>query len=176
MIDLHKESGGAVPRIISIVDTPSWTKARVGVLLEGHSAVEQHFGRLLLLNGVEADVPVREFFSLTPELVGTTLFELQDWYSQECDGAWEHQYGISVLTLDNPGWRVHIELTGTSLQGVSFEPVRDLEHPRLWFSAEVSACQFRGACGPDLLPALLAIFLRWTHRVGSGPVVASPVE
>jgi hypothetical protein len=31
------------------------------------------------------------------------LKRLQDWYVSQCDGGWEHTYGISIDTLDNPG-------------------------------------------------------------------------
>jgi hypothetical protein len=33
-----------------------------------------------------------------------TLTWLQAWYAEQCDGDWEHQFGVSVETLDNPGW------------------------------------------------------------------------
>jgi len=29
---------------------------------------------------------------------------LQQWYSEHCDGAWEHGFGITIETIDNPGW------------------------------------------------------------------------
>jgi len=32
------------------------------------------------------------------------LEQVEDWYSSQCNGDWEHQYGISIDTLDNPGW------------------------------------------------------------------------
>jgi hypothetical protein len=28
---------------------------------------------------------------------------LEAWYASRCDGEWEHGYGISIETLDNPG-------------------------------------------------------------------------
>jgi len=38
------------------------------------------------------------------------LRELQDWYLSQCDGDWEHQNGINIVSLDNPGWTVDIAL------------------------------------------------------------------
>lgn len=35
---------------------------------------------------------------------------LQDWYCSQCNGDWEHGYGVSIETLDNPGWSLKIEL------------------------------------------------------------------
>ncbi|MFE2849501.1 Imm53 family immunity protein, partial [Streptomyces scopuliridis] len=29
---------------------------------------------------------------------------LQNWYTQQCDGDWEHEWGVKIATLDNPGW------------------------------------------------------------------------
>lgn len=36
------------------------------------------------------------------------ITQLQNWYKSQCDGIWEHEYGLDISTLDNPGWRVHI--------------------------------------------------------------------
>lgn len=35
---------------------------------------------------------------------------LENWYSSNCDGDWEHGYGIRIETLDNPVWAVRINL------------------------------------------------------------------
>ena len=29
---------------------------------------------------------------------------LQDWTKSQIDGDWEHELGISISLLDNPGW------------------------------------------------------------------------
>jgi ribosomal protein L37E len=34
------------------------------------------------------------------------LSKLSDWYAAQCDGDWEHEFGIHIGTLDNPGWSV----------------------------------------------------------------------
>lgn len=36
---------------------------------------------------------------------------LQDWYLSQCDGDWEHQLGIDIGTIDNPGWTVKVSLS-----------------------------------------------------------------
>ncbi len=46
----------------------------------------------------------------------TPLKSLESWYRKACDGIWEHSYGVTIETLDNPGWRVQIDLAGTSYQ------------------------------------------------------------
>lgn len=37
------------------------------------------------------------------------ISELVRWHTEKCDGDWEHQGGIAIGTLDNPGWSITIE-------------------------------------------------------------------
>ena len=36
------------------------------------------------------------------------LSYLTAWFARQCDGDWEHDLGIRIETLDNPGWAVDI--------------------------------------------------------------------
>ena len=36
--------------------------------------------------------------------------DLQKWYRSQCNGEWEHAEGISIGTLDNPGWSIEVSL------------------------------------------------------------------
>ncbi len=38
------------------------------------------------------------------------LGELQGWFLAHCNGDWEHSHGVSIATLDNPGWSIEINL------------------------------------------------------------------
>ena len=29
---------------------------------------------------------------------------LQGWYMAHCDDDWEHSFGVTIETIDNPGW------------------------------------------------------------------------
>ena len=49
---------------------------------------------------------------------------LQAWYATQCDGDWEHDYGVSIQTLDNPGWHLSVDLTETALAKAQFDPIR----------------------------------------------------
>jgi hypothetical protein len=44
------------------------------------------------------------------------LGELQHWFEEQCDGDWDHSYGVQIQNLDNPGWMVQIHLEGTALE------------------------------------------------------------
>ena len=85
---------------------------------------------------------------------------LQQWYLAQCDGEWEHSYGVHIATLDNPGWLIKIDLHGTALADVLFHSVAR-EHESDWFNCRRTDTQFVAAGGPLMLDELLAIFIRW---------------
>jgi Immunity protein 53 len=49
------------------------------------------------------------------------LASLQAWFQAQCDGDWEHQGGVIIETLDNPGWQVSVTLAGTSIAGATLK-------------------------------------------------------
>lgn len=99
----------------------------------------------------------------------TALAALERWYAAQCDGDWEHRYGVSIESLDNPGWRVHIDLVGTDLAGRQFDEVKDLEREDTWIHCLVEDGQFRGAGGPSMLRAIIETFLAWAVRGTPNP-------
>jgi len=52
------------------------------------------------------------------------LGELQAWFLAHCNDDWEHNNGVTITTLDNPGWWIEIDLTHTELETRSFPPTR----------------------------------------------------
>jgi hypothetical protein len=99
------------------------------------------------------------------------LQALQQWYLAQCDGDWEHGFGVSITTLDNPGWSLDIDLSGTELESRTFEPIQSLEHEAEWVSCKRTGRQFQGRGGPLMLDELISIFLRWAES--SSPTEAS---
>lgn len=86
------------------------------------------------------------------------LVWLQAWYAANCDGDWEHGYGVSIETIDNPGWRLTINLEGTALAGQSHE-WRQLERGgHDWLHWRVADDTFEAACGPLNLGEALSTF------------------
>lgn len=101
-----------------------------------------------------------------------SLTWLMGWYLAECNGDWEHSYGVKIDTLDNPGWNLKIDLRETHLQGKPFKKVEhgeiasDLEEWRRldsWWVADVKGDCFDAACGPLDLPAVIQIFRDWVE-------------
>lgn len=91
------------------------------------------------------------------------LRELQDWYLSHCDGNWEHKYGISIESLDNPGWTVDIGLANTELEGVPFADITDLAPEHEWLRCWSDGTSWHGAGGPLMLAPLLRRFLEWAR-------------
>jgi len=97
------------------------------------------------------------------------LTEIQDWYLSECDGDWEHQFGIKIGTLDNPGWSLDIDLEETELQEKPFIPNEKGVGPGVsnenpdWYACKVKDKKFVGRCGPSHLRTILRIFLDWKN-------------
>lgn len=89
------------------------------------------------------------------------LTRLQDWYVANCDGEWEHRYGVTIESLDNPGWRVTIDLTGTPLEDRDFDGVEIKRTEHDWLDGHVTDGKFVAGCGPRNLDELLTTFLDW---------------
>ena len=88
---------------------------------------------------------------------------LQEWYLAQCDGDWEHEFGVTIETLDNPGWRVTVSLQGTALEEVPFERVESNRSEHDWVRCWVDEQQFEAACGPRNLQEALEIFRKWAE-------------
>lgn len=57
-----------------------------------------------------------------------TLEVICNWFSSQCDGDWEHEYGIKIETVDNPGWVITIDITYTSLASRSESERQDISN------------------------------------------------
>lgn len=89
----------------------------------------------------------------------TALSRLQEWYQRQCDGDWEHSYGVKIDTLDNPGWLVTIDLTGTEW-GHLASPRKTVERSETdWIQSEITDGKFIGVGGAGNLEEVLELFL-----------------
>jgi len=92
------------------------------------------------------------------------LDRLQDWYLGQCNGDWEHQYGVKIDTLDNPGWDVEIDIRDTYLAGREFSKISiQRKEEDNWLLCWVNDEKFIGSCGPKNLEELLNVFFDWAN-------------
>lgn len=92
------------------------------------------------------------------------LKELNKWFESNCDGDWEHSYGITIETLDNPGWSVYINLYDTYLDDAPFEEISIDNGENDWLSCKVKDYIFIGMGDTKKLETILEIFLQWQKK------------
>jgi mRNA interferase MazF len=102
---------------------------------------------------------------LADYLFTNRLWGIQSWYTSQCNGEWEHQFGIRIDTLDNPGWALLVDLTGTALQSVNFEPLSENRSGSDWLSCKVEDRVFKAAGDSSKLETMLGTFIEWRRKV-----------
>jgi len=90
-----------------------------------------------------------------------SISRLEKWYASQCNGKWEHSYGIHIDTLDNPGWRMKIDLRGTRKRDFTLERQKITRAENDWIFCWIEGQQFHIACGPLNLSEAAEIFARW---------------
>jgi hypothetical protein len=86
---------------------------------------------------------------------------LEEWYSRQCNGEWEHGFGVSISTIDNPGWRASIDLRDTKKQASILDRVKLDRSEGDWIHYWVEKGKFELACGPLNLSEAIDIFVAW---------------
>ncbi len=105
------------------------------------------------------------------------LKKLQKWFIDNCDGDWEHTFGVKLVTLDNPGWMLTVDLENTNLDGLNFKTIQEnYESETDWILCRVEDGVFYGYGGAGQADRLVKIFLEqagsWVNRKGSsGPTI-----
>lgn len=90
----------------------------------------------------------------------------QGWYLSQCDGDWEHEFGVTIETLDNPGWSLRVDLAATELDGLGFQSVQYEASEHVWWSCKVEERQFVAYCGPQNLLDVIRVFREWRSNSG----------
>jgi hypothetical protein len=92
---------------------------------------------------------------------------IQDWFQRQCNGEWEHQNGVKIETLDNPGWLVKVDLVGTPLANKEFMPIQNGTESDgwpmsdRWIHCSIRDSVWQGAGDETKLEAILRAFLDW---------------
>jgi hypothetical protein len=83
---------------------------------------------------------------------------LEHWYKNECNGDWEHTYGISIQTIDNPGWSIQIDLSDTCYEKLEkfteSKEISDLD----WYVIKIKDEKFHAVGDPSKLDFLIGKF------------------
>lgn len=92
------------------------------------------------------------------------LLWIQKWYKEQCDGDWEHLYGVTIETLDNPGWSVDIELSDTIFEGNEFKTLQIHKEESDWIHCAIKDNVFRGRGDSNKLEKILMVFKEWVEE------------
>jgi hypothetical protein len=103
----------------------------------------------------------------------TGLEFLEGWYRAQCNGYWEHANGITIETLDNPGWMVTIDLAETALENHPMQSLRQERSEKDWIVCTVEGNKFRGQGDSNKLSDILEVFKKWAV---TKPVVAPATD
>jgi len=90
--------------------------------------------------------------------------KLQVILSHFADGDWEHGEGITIESLDNPGWMVRISLGGTFLENHDFAAIEVELSEKDWYVCRVEGGFFEGAGGVNNLGNIIDIFCNWFDK------------
>jgi hypothetical protein len=91
------------------------------------------------------------------------LRRLSQWYGDQCDGEWEHEFGITIETIDNPGWSVKVDLVDTTLAETAIPRLDEKKSESDWIVCYRDDSQFCGAGDPTKLEDILQYFLRYVE-------------
>jgi len=89
---------------------------------------------------------------------------LASWYGSHCNDDWEHTNGVAISTIDNPGWRLRINIFETILSDVEFPSVKIDRSDHDWVRCKVEGGFFEGAGGAHNLDELIMCFLEWAAK------------
>lgn len=94
----------------------------------------------------------------------STIKWLEEWYKSQCIDDWQHFYGVKIDTLDNPGWRVTIDLAETALVNIVFEEYDVINSDDDWIHCQVKGECFDGYGDPSKLEEIITIFKEWVEK------------
>jgi len=46
---------------------------------------------------------------------------IENWFAYKCNGDWEHENGIEIVSVSNPGWYITIDLRNTPLENLQID-------------------------------------------------------
>lgn len=88
---------------------------------------------------------------------------LSNWYNSNCNGDWEHTYGVTIETLDNPGWLFKADLCETTHEGkkIATKVSNDDDD---WYNIHSDGAVFIGAGDPKKLELLMNLFKEFIEK------------
>jgi Immunity protein 53 len=83
---------------------------------------------------------------------------LVDWYKKNCNGDWEHYYGISIKSTDNPGWSVLVDTENSLCEVKNHVWTLVEKSDNDWYGYKVENSKFTASGDFSKLGMLIEIF------------------
>lgn len=83
---------------------------------------------------------------------------IENWFSSNCDGEWEHENQIIIQATSNPGWHITIDLNGIYSHSRNIEPKLTEVNDDDWYGIKIENGVFTAAGDPSKLEFLLNKF------------------
>jgi hypothetical protein len=100
-------------------------------------------------------------FSPAAMVERATWESLQYWYRRHCEEQRASKLGIEIIARGSEGWRVVIDLKGTAMAGVAFDPVTHKHADTGWFACKVEENRFHGEGSASALGRIVNVFANW---------------
>jgi len=83
---------------------------------------------------------------------------LCNWYQLKCNDDWEHNYGVMIETIDNPGWNITIDIdvSKNEIQPISWTFVEISADD--WYGYKLFDGKFEASGDPSKLEFLFLLF------------------
>lgn len=82
---------------------------------------------------------------------------LQSFFQSNCDGEWEHEYGCTIETTSDPGWKLTFELRGTTYDSLNLEELEDRQGPMSWMKCKIEDSVFIAYSSPKRLAECITL-------------------
>ena len=83
---------------------------------------------------------------------------IENWLASQCDGDWEHEYGIKIYTTSNPGWTILIDLEYTGIENLNIDVGTIEKGEDDWFFYHIKNKKFTASGDTSKLEFLLMQF------------------
>lgn len=94
---------------------------------------------------------------------------IQNWFKDNCNGDWEKGEAIQIITIDNPGWEVEIDISTTSIASINLEWILNETSPQDWYGVKIENQKFTAQGDSDKLEFLLGLFKEMIERIENEP-------
>ena len=91
----------------------------------------------------------------------SNIAKLCSWYAGQCVYEWQEEFGITISTLDNPGWSLKIDLERTSLCEKPFAEIKSEVSDTDWLVARKNGKVFEAFGASLKLDEMIDVFLIW---------------